>query len=323
MLKILLIVQIFWLGIVSTSVASAANTIRMQLSCTDDNGAPLNNCVQDIDALNQWIVAQAPSASNPARIDIGPGEFIGTLECASRGGIAIFGSGRYTTTISSNMAFLEPGIKLSNCMGVTVSHLTVKGGYRAVHLEGTSVSTWNDVEVFGGARGVYSTFGCNPQTTSHTWHNARIVAIPRGMTVAYDARCGKHSFFGSELFANGASAQYNSLPNNVVALKADQQTNSVSVLAVGSVIRAQLSTTNAGAVPMAAIQADHTAMISVAGSQIETVSSVAHDGWALSANSGAIVKVDGSSYVMSTLEPAVITRINTNGGTVLAPYYVP
>lgn len=313
-----IIAQLFWLGMVCAGAASAAS-IRMELSCTDGNGAQLGHCVQDIDSLNQWIAAQAPSATSPVRIDIGPGEFIGTLECSSRGGIAIVGSGRYATTISSNMSYLEPGIKISRCTGVSVSHLTVKGGYRAVHLEGTSVTTWNDVEVFGGARGVYSTFGCDPVTTSHTWHNARIVAIPRGLTIAYDARCGKHTIFGSELIANGAPAQYNSLPNNVVALKADRQSNSVSVLAVGSVIRALLSTDNTGAVPIAAIQADHSAQVSVAGSQIEAVSSVAHDGWALSANSGAIIRVDGSSYVMSTSEPAVITRINTNGGTVVAP----
>lgn len=300
----------------------ASNSIQLLVSCENGNGGFLNNCFQDLESLNQWLSTRSPTPANPLRIEIGPGDFQGTFECKGKGGIAIEGAGRAASSITANMANLEPGIKASNCSGLSVAHLTIRGGYRAVHLGGNSVTTWTDVEILGGARGVYSTYNCDPSLTKHTWYNSRIEAIPRGMAIAYDARCGEHKIYSSELVANGSASQYGGIPNNVVALKADQ-TEKVTVHVVGSTLRALLSMPNSGAVPVSAIQADRGAEVLVVGSQIEAISNEAHDLWVLSANSGGVIRIDASSYKLTTVAPGVVSRINTNGGFVYAPYHWP
>lgn len=310
-----------WLVMPMSPVFAASNSIRLLVSCGDGTGGLQSNCVQDIDSLNQWIVGRAPSRSNPVRIDIGPGEFQGTLECIGWGGITIHGAGRDSTTITSNLTYLVPGIYTSNCVGLNVAHLTVKGGYRAVHLGESSVTTWTDVEIIGGARGVYSTFGCDPSLTRHTWYNSRIEAIPRGMTVAYDARCGEHRIYGSELVANGSLSQYGGIPNNVVSLKVNKTINKVTVRVVGSVLSAVLNIPNGGAVPVSAIQVDNGAEVSVVGTQIDILSRVPHEVLVLSANTGGSIKVDGSSYKLATVSPGSVRRIGVSGGGVVQAHF--
>ena len=304
----------------ASSAAPAADTILLRTSCDNGSGGVLNNCFQDLTSLNQWVAGQVPSPANPLRIEIGPGTFQGTFECQGIGGISIEGSGITTTTISSDLSSLEPGILTSDCSGLNVAHLTVKGGYRAVHLGGSSVTNWTDVEVLGGARGVYSTYKCDPSITKHTWRNSRIEAIPRGMTVAYDARCGEHDIFGSELIANGSPAQYGANPNNIRAMRADQTSGKVTVRVTGSMLKSLLTMPNAGAVPMAAVTAGDGAEIYIAGSQIEVTSTESHDIRVLQANSGGIIQVYASTYKLATIAPATVTRISTNGGFVYAPY---
>lgn len=301
--------------------APIGNTLLLRTSCDNGAASTLSNCFQDIASLNAAVASESPTTNKPLRIEIGPGSFLGTIECKNIGGVSIEGAGRSATIISSDMASLVPGVLASACSGMNIAHLTVKGGYRAVHLGGTSITTWTDVEILGGARGVYSTFNCDPLNTRHTWHNSRIEAIPRGMTVAYDARCGEHNIYSTELIAKGATSQYGGLPNNVVALKVDQTTGKVIVNVIGASLRSRLNVPNAGAVPISAIQADNGAEVYVVGSQIDVVSDVAHDIKALQASTGAVLQIDSSSYKLGTKAPATVARISNSGGIVNAPHH--
>lgn len=304
-----------------SEVFASTNSIKLLTSCESAAGEILIDCVESISSLNQWISSRMPTQADPVRIDIGPGLFLGTLKCSGQGGISIQGAGRVATVISSNMYTLSPGAKITDCKGLEVANLTIMGGYGAVYLLGSSTTIWSNVEIFGGGRGVYTGFGCAPESTRHVWNNSRIEAIPRGMTVGYDARCGEHKFYGSELLANGSMAQYGAVPNNVVALKADKMSHKVSVNFTGSSLRAVLTANNTGAVPVSAIQADNGAEVAVVGSSIEVVSEIAHDLSVLLTNSGGMIRVEATSYKLSTVAPGTVKRIVTSGGEIRAPYH--
>lgn len=311
---------LFFVGVgalFAANPARAVDTALLRMQCAGLAGT----CFETLDNLNTWLAALAPHVGKPARIEVGPGVFRGTFECRHVGGVALVGAGASQSVFTAIDGTLEPGVMLEACVGLAVSDLGVRGGYSAVHLGGTSTSIWTNVALLGGGRGVYSSFQCDPAQTRHEWRNARIEAIPRGMTVAYDARCGSHRIVASELLANGVAAEYGSTPNNVVALKADRRKQPVAVRVLGSELRAVLEAPNTGAIPVAVVQADNGAAIDVSASALEVASTQAHEIEALRADSGGRIRVEAASYRLVTRAPGTVTRIRAGSGEVAAAHH--
>jgi hypothetical protein len=306
--------SLFFSSSVSAAIDPAASVVLLRTSCNDGAGGTLNNCFTNLGALNSWVTTRNPSTSNPLQIEVGPGTFTGTFNCSNMGGISIKGAGRGVTTLGQISGF-GGTMLLSNCAQLSVSSMTIKGGYGAVHWGGNGVSTWTDVEVIGGGRGWYETSGCDQSQSKHYWNSSHIEAIPLFSLVnPYDSNCGEHWFIGSELVANGiASGLTGGYPGDVTAIRAY---GTADMHVYGSVIRALVSVTSGG-YPATGAWASG-GQIHIHGTGIDVISSVPRDVRALHATSG-MIHANASSYNMSTTS-GTVTRISNAGGHIHAPY---
>lgn len=311
-----------WIGCITFShslfaaIDPAASVVLLRTSCNDGAGGTLNNCFTGLGSLNTWISTRNPSPTTPLRVEVGPGSFSGSFQCTSMGGISIEGAGRKVSTFGTTTAFAA-GMALSNCTNLSVSHITIKGGYGAVQWGGNGVTTWTDVEVIGAGRGWYETAGCTQSQSKHYWNNSHIEAIPLFSLVdPYDSNCGEHWFIGSELVANGIdSGLAGGYPGDVTAVRAYA---TAEIHVYGSVIRALVSATSAGAYPATGAMASG-GQIHIHGTGIDVISSVPRNIRALYAESGGMIHANVSSYNLST-SSGTVTRISNNAGHIHAPY---
>jgi hypothetical protein len=300
---------------ISAAIDPAASVVLLRTSCDDGAGGTLNNCFTSLGDLNTWVVTRNPSPTNALRIEVGPGSYNAGFKCTNVGGISIEGAGRGVTTFGQTSGAV--GMVLSNCSRLSVSHITIKGGYGAVQWGGDGVTTWTDVEVIGAGRGWYETAGCTQSQSKHYWNSSHIEAIPFFSLVdPYDSNCGEHWFFGSELVANGIqSGLPGGYPGDVVAVRAY---GTAEIHVYGSVLRALVSTTAAYGTPATGAAAVG-GQVHIHGTGIDVISSVPRDIWALHAEAGGMIHANASAYNLSTTS-GTVTRISNAGGHIHAPY---
>lgn len=297
------------------AIDPAASVVLLRTSCNDGAGGTLNNCFTSLGALNSWVTTRNPSPANPLRIEVGPGSYSGSFNCTNMGGISVEGAGRGVTTIGQLSG--SAGMVLSNCNQLSVSGMTIKGGYGAVQWGGDGVTTWTDVEVIGAGRGWYETAGCIQAQSKHYWNNSHIEAVSFFSLVnPYDSNCGEHWFIGSEIVANGSSSGLTGgYPGNVTAIRAY---GTADMHVYGSVIRALVSATTGGNSPATGAAAVG-GQVHIHGTGIDVISSVTRDIRALHAEAGGMIHANASSYNLSTTS-GTVTRISNAGGHVHAPY---
>lgn len=273
-------------------------------------GAPLNNCFTTFTSLNSWIITRAPTATTPLLVQVGPGNFTkGTFTCNGLGNITLQGAGRQNTILAG-------GMSLTDCNNLSVSDMTITGGYGAITWSGTGVTRWTNVEVIGQGQGWYETNGfvgdCDQSQTKHYWFNSHIEATPHlTEATAYLTWCGESWFFGSELVSSVTASA-----NNVYAI---QVNGTGEAHLYGSVVRTLISSSGGGNGPFGAVYANG-GMIHLHGTGIDMISQIAVPIVALTANAGGMIHANGVGYFLSTAGGATVTRIENDGGTIMAPY---
>jgi hypothetical protein len=298
-----------------------ADVVQLRMSC-QEAGAPLNNCFTDLASLNGWQSARATSETNPLLVKIGPGSFDGTYNCTGKSNIAIKGAGKGVTILNPTSGF-SAGMRFVNCTNISVSDMTIKGTYGAVQWDGSGISAWDDVEVLGLGRGWYETNStCDQAQTKHYWTGSRIEAIPHFTLVnPYDARCGEHWFFGSEITANGIDSS--GMPNVIAGVPgsvwAISAAGTAEMHVYGSVLRALVKIAGYDSNPISAARVSDQGEIHIHGTGIDVLSDVSRPIEVLQAVSG-MIHANEAAYNLRTGEGATITRIKNIGGHVHAPY---
>lgn len=298
-----------------------ADVVQLRMTCMEA-GAPLNNCFTSLTALNAWQAARSTSEANPLQIKVGPGNFTGTYSCNGKSNIAISGAGKGVTILDPATGFAA-GMRFVGCTNISVSDMTIKGTYGAVQWEGSGISAWDDVEVLGLGRAWYETnSSCDQAQTKHYWTGSRIEAIPHFTLVnPYDARCGEHWFFGSEITANGIDSS--GMPNVVAGVPgsvwAISAAGSAEMHVYGSVLRALVKVGGYDSNPISAAKVSDQGEIHIHGTGIDVLSEVSRPIEVLHAVSG-MIHANEAAYNLKTGEGATITRIKNMGGHIHAPF---
>lgn len=214
-------------------------------------------CFESVGALTTKIWGSGgihPTAANPLTVDIGPGEFDGTIGCPPGEGHTTFrGASRDRTTIDGGLVEIIPGfvsvyaaVKGDDCTSLGFQDITLLGGSTtnagyAVFWVGGGSSSWTDVNIVGSISGWYDAF-CDGESTDlpsgvHYFWGSNTTAGQLG----YFAECGETWYYGGEIRIDPA-------------LKGSFQGTSVGVKVVhraevhlfGAAIRASTATISSG-----------------------------------------------------------------------------
>jgi hypothetical protein len=293
-----------------SAVDADAPRIFLRTSC-QENGQTVDNCFTDLNTLNTWIWntrTPAPSTSAPLSVEIGPGIFTGQFTCNNSGHVSLIGSGIQNTVITNSSL----PVTTTDCENLVFKHLNLKNTVTLFGVKNAGGSTvWDNVEIDGLGYAWFDTpGGCSGNVGKHYWFSSRIVsaASAANSSTAYFNACDESWFFGSEITSKGTVGS--STP--IVAVGGE-------VHVYGSVIRA-LPEDGAIMSKVTAVTATNTAEIHIHGTGIDVISSEPNNIVALDASAGGQIHANESSYVLKTGTGGDITRVNNNGGTILAPY---
>jgi hypothetical protein len=305
----------------SAAIDSAAPVVLLRTSCNDGTGGTLNNCFTSTSDVVNWIVnTRQPTASSRLAVEIGPGTF-GAFDLSAAGGcwLSLHGAGRQHTTIEGQYSAMD----LTNSCNLDVSNLTIKcvPCFQTIGVgnngNNTGVTTWTDVDVIGSAYG-WSELACdiNQPHPKHYWFNSRIITSTGfgPFTRSYNAQCGEHWFFASEITAVKTAST-----GGTFALS----TNGADVHVYGGVIRmiieSGVSFTGAAIVAQSTTIPSSLAELHIHGTGIDVISKGSNNITVFSIGSQAKLHANGAAYNLQT-PSGTITRISNQGGHVHAPY---
>jgi hypothetical protein len=255
-------------------------------------------------------------------VEIGPGTF-GPIDLSNAGKcwLTLRGSGRQHTIIDSQ----NNAISLTNSCNLDVASLTVKSvpGFITIQVsntgDNTGVTTWTDVDVIGSGYG-WSESACdiNQPHPKHYWFNSRITVSTGfgSITRGYNAQCGEHWFFASEITAN-LTAQS--------GMRFALSAGGAEVHVYGGVIRMitepGIAFGSEGAIVVGnATDATLKSELHIHGTGIDVISKGANNITVFSVkNAVSTLHANETAYNLQT-PSGTITRISNNGGHVHAPY---
>lgn len=309
---------------VSAAVDPAAAVVKVRKDCTE-NGVTLANCFTNMAALTNWMAntrSPKPNASNPLRVEIGPGTFgnadifITCNPAANYTGYTSFeGAGNGQTVLKGTGSGASSPLTVDSCTELSFSHLTITTTfYGGILWKGGGNSRWNDVNVIGVARAWYEE-ECGATRGSHYWSGSKLTASSKfSIATTYRATCDESWLFGSEVVA---SVPVNEYPANGGAVVAGG--NGI-IHVYGSVLRALIEGPQAASgVPAASAGADEAGgEIHIHGTGIDVISNTGKNIVALYAQSNGMIHANASAYNMSTT--GTKTRIVNTGGHVHASY---
>lgn len=172
-------------------------------------------CFESVSTLNDKIWTGSlpilPTASNPLTVDIGPGEFLGKINCPSgQGHVTYRGAGRDHTIIkheSPSSSSTASALRASSCNALSFQDLklvainTSGTASRAVFWTGGGSSSWSDVDIEGENVGWWDSTcggaGTDPPWGTHYFWGSTI----RGGRIGYYAECSNSWFYGGEIAA--------------------------------------------------------------------------------------------------------------------------
>ena len=169
-------------------------------------------CFESVASVNDVLWGTSgidPSASNPALVDIGPGEFDGPIVCSTGQGFTTFrGAGRAQTIIKgqvpSGIIFRTAMYSDGGCDSVDFRDMKLDGGTIGfgVYWTGGGSSTWSDVDLEGEFFGWYdiecgSGSNTDPPVGVHYFFGSRVT----GGGTGYFSSCGDTWFYGGEILA--------------------------------------------------------------------------------------------------------------------------
>lgn len=191
------------------AIDPVADVVMVRKSCTE-NSTPLNNCFTTMgSALNWMSTTRKPNASNPLRVDIGPGLFESFDSEGSRKNISINcnpaagytghttfeGSGSRQTILKGQGSGSTSALNVNSCTELNFSHLQITTGfYGGVQWSGGGNSNWNDVEILGTARAWYEGV-CGATKGKHYWFASKLASTAAfGIGETYRATCDESWF---------------------------------------------------------------------------------------------------------------------------------
>jgi hypothetical protein len=171
----------------------------------------LEDCVEYMACVNDWLADVRTDSPPPVVIDIGAGTF-GHFICnggesvtPSSSEITLRGAGRPVTRIQNN-ATGGHGLSFNSCAGIEVQHLTVDAKEAGIAWGGPGDSTYTDIDVRGGSYAWWEAGVANPSVSclhpvSEHWSWS---SIWRDKTLGqsdyvWAASCSRSFFFDSEV----------------------------------------------------------------------------------------------------------------------------
>ena len=197
------------------SLGSNTTHIFLVKDCTDAGWAAGDvgtKCVESVSDLNNRIWGTGgifPTALAPLTVDIGPGEFTGTINCPQNEGYVTFrGAGRDRTVIKGqSTGALVSAVLADNCtalgfqdMAFTALNTGTGVGYAIEWIRGGG-SSWTDVDISGDIAGWYDSY-CegqpgDPSEGEHYFWGSKV----SGGKFGYLSVCGQSWFYGGEISA--------------------------------------------------------------------------------------------------------------------------
>lgn len=299
---------------------STTDTVHLKTDCTG-----VNDCAETLVELIPWIWnVRNPTINSPLVVKIGPGNFHsfsssinGGSFCKDSGYVTFIGSGKENTVIKNSSSL--SGIDIRNCESLVFQDLTFdfKDTIYGIFWSGDGSSHYTNVQLLGGGAAWYDT-GCSGTGTSvHYFISSQIKATGKlfSPTTAYLARCSETWFIGSEI-----TTESNGAPVSTISALSDGSISS-EIHIYGSSLRAE-SADNINLTTgkrLIAVTATTGADVHIHGTGIDVISKEANDITALVANGGTI-HANQSAYVLKTATGGVKTRLENNGGVIMAPY---
>jgi len=169
------------------------------------NLGPSLDCFETVTDLNDFIWGPGgrnPGPEDPLVVDIGVGEFEGTLVCNGGGHVTFRGVGRERSRLVGNVGGFQIGLLATDCDALEFQDLTIRSGHFGVLWVGSGTSTWTDARVDGDLVG-WDSYGCNAgESSEHRFFGSEVSS--NGL-YGHLAFCGTHRFYGSEIEMNGGS----------------------------------------------------------------------------------------------------------------------
>ena len=302
---------------------SMTDTVHLKKDCTG-----ISDCAETLSELIPWIWnIRTPSAGSPLLVKIGAGTFVpveGSLAsgtfCSNSGHVTFIGSGKENTIIKSDSSLV--GISITNCQNLVFQDLTfdLQNTVYGLFWVGDGNSHYTNVQLLGGDVAWYD-YQCSANGKSvHYFTSSQIKAKTLGLygiTTAYLSKCGETWFIGSEIvaestgipastiFAEG-SAEIHIYGSSLRALSAAGVDISGGGLAIKKALVATTSLGNAN--------------VHIHGTGIDLISQEGNDVTALLAKNGGHIHANQSAFVLETGAGGVKTRLENNGGMIMAPY---
>ena len=287
-----------------------APVVKLDTTCTV-SGTTLDNCFTDLNTLDDWIWnTRNPSATAPLKVEIGPGTFDGNFTCNKSGHVTLAGAGMGNTIIQAPSS----PISTTDCVNLAFSDITLKNYGNLFGVRNLGGSTvWNNVEILGlGYAWFDSPGGCTSSTIpgKHYWFNSKIHSETTAAfsSTAYFNACDESWFFGSEIVSRGNEGSSTPI-----------RAEGGEVHVYGSVIRA-LPDPGATMTEVTAVTSAGTAEIHIHGTGIDLITDMPNDITALKSTGSGTIHAAASSFVMSTGAGGNRTRVDEQGGAIMAPY---
>lgn len=299
----------------------AAAVVKVRKVCSD-NGVALDNCFTTMSSLTYWMAnTRKPNASNPLRVEIGPGSFLEDvfITCNAGNGYTGYtsfeGAGSAQSIINGYGSGSSTPFNVSSCTEMSFSHMKITTRfYGGVKWNGGGTSRWTDVQIIGSGRAWYEeTCGATPG--SHYWMGSKLTASAVfSIAETYRASCDESWFFGSEVTASVPADAYPASGGAATAMSAGV------IHLYGSVLRTLIDgPTTGNFVPAASVGYGVAGgAIHLHGTGIDGISNTGQNITAIYAGSGGMIHANESAYNLSTT--GTITRIVNTGGHVHAPY---
>lgn len=293
-------------------------------------GMPLNNCfTQPSSKLLDWIrVTRKPTSTSPLLVEVGPGTFerFAWMCSPGEGHVTFRGSGR-GRTVFSHSQHLGSTVIIEGCEAMAFESLTISAASIAVQWAGAGSSTWADVEMLAGYGAWYETEagGINSGSVcalgsqgTHKYFSTTLKVTNPGQLggLVFQNHCGKNWFWGSEIVLDAPASPFAGYVRGISSSGAGNE-----VHLYGSNIRL-FNGAGSAITSLNGASAFDGGEIHIHGTGIDLISQTGINLNVLTAGNGGEIHASQSAYVLKTVAPGVVTRINNSNGTghIHAPY---